>query len=207
MNLRYTIDAKDFFTRPDGEIVVDLTQGNYNPNNSSVFIEYGVITEDFVMRPDLLGKLFYSDPGSYELILKQNGISNPFSIDEGDVLFIQDRRAITNQFSTSGGPKSNSDIVRNQYLDPSKAPAPDENLKKFDIRKKFGLNTTKDAESNNTGLPPNFANFGDSEIKFRNGKVIFGEDVSSNIEVCDTNPISKSEFLNRLLKNRLNNNR
>ncbi len=116
------------------------------------------------------------------------------------MIFIQERRSIDIQFATNGVVEAKKS-VRNQYIDSSKSPAIDDNLQAFNNRKK-----PKKGKKPTPSLPPNFANFGDRELTFRGGKVIFGENVTENAEVCNELPLSKSEFLKRLTKNRLNKN-
>jgi len=200
MRLNRTIDNKRLFTKPNGDEVVDLTQQNFTPTPFVKFYDMFIVSADFVMRPDLIAVTAYRDINATDIILKQNQISNPFSIDENDLIFIQERRSIDIQFATNGlveGKKS----VRNQYIDSSKSPEIDDNLQVFNNRKK-----PKKGKKATPPLPPNFANFGDKELTFRGGKVIFGENVTENAEVCNELPLSKSEFLKRLAKNRLNKN-
>ena len=199
MNLNSTVDNKDFFTKPNGDVIIDFTNQRFNPNQRATIYDILVTSADFVMRPDLIAKAAYRDITSSDLIMKQNGISNPFAIDEGDVFFLQEKSSIEKQFSEARGAIAR-DIVRNQYLDPSKATEIDNELKRFENRTKPRKGKKKDAPA----LPPNFANFGDKEIKLRGGKIIFGEDVTANDKVCNTEPLSKSELLKRLAKNRLN---
>jgi len=70
-------------------------------------------------------------------------------------------------------------------------------LRDFDKR-----NTPR--KGNQVALPPNYAAFGDTELQVRNGKIVFGPNVTKIDEDCDK-PLSKSEFISRLIKNRLNN--
>ena len=201
MKLPSTIDNKRTFTKPNGEQIIDLTQQRYKPNTRGAIIEFFKVTEDFAMRPDLMAKLAYRDMTSTDLLMKQNGVVNPFSLDINDILTVQEKSKVAAAFS-DGAAKERRDVIRNQYLDPSKAPSIDDNLKAFEGRKK----PKKGKKKTGPALPPNFANFGDQEIKLRGGKIVFGEDVTANKEVCDEVPLSKSEFLKRLAKNRINNN-
>ena len=51
------------------------------------FIE---VIEDYVARPDLISLAVYGDDKFGDLICKYNGISNPFEMNENDVLLIPD---------------------------------------------------------------------------------------------------------------------
>jgi len=199
MKLEKTIDNKRVFEKPNGDQVIDLTQQNYNPANFTKIIDYIIVSQDLAMRPDLISIAAYRDISATDLIMKQNAISNPFSIDEGEIIFIQERREINRQFKDVGR-IADKNRVRTQYIDSDKAPGIDDNLEKFNIRQK-----PKPGINKPVALPPNFANFGDEEIKFRGGKVVFGEDITDNKEVCEEETLSKSEFLKRLSKNRMTN--
>jgi len=194
MEFRSTIDNKRIFVYKNGEKVIDFTQQNWNPDEG-IIINAIRITDEFAMRPDLIAKLQYQDINMTDLVLKQNGISNPFSIDVNDILYFQEKRKIEKQFKR-GDIAKRKEQVRSQYIDTSKKPKTDDTLKQFENREKV--------KKKEISLPPNFANFGDQEIKLRGGKVIFGEDVTANKEVCEEKPLSKSELLKRLIKNRLN---
>ena len=90
--------------------------------------------------------------------------------------------------------------VRDQYITPEKKSNVDPALRDFDKR-----NSPRKADpsgGNKPALPPNYAAFGDTELQIRNGKIVFGPNVTRIDEDCDK-PLSKSEFISRLIKNRL----
>jgi hypothetical protein len=92
--------------------------------------------------------------------------------------------------------------IRNQYITPEKKSTVDPAFRSFDKRESPRKpNLTK---GNQPALPPNYAAFGDTEIQIRNGKIVFGPNVTKQQEDCDK-PLSKSEFISRLIKNRLKN--
>jgi hypothetical protein len=195
MNYNKTIDNKKIFTRPDGQQVVDLTQQNFNPKSDITIFEIVSVPKDFEMRPDLVAKSAYSSLDSTELILKQAGISNPFTLQEGDFIFLQEFGEIQTQFGNSRKEEA-AQIVRNQYIDSSKTPTVDQNLKKFEKREKPKAASPKKSGS---PLPPNFSQEGEQEIKLVGGKVIYGGDVTKSEEELET-PLSKSEYLAKLIK-------
>ena len=84
---KYSVDNKPFFTIPDGEKVRDLTQTIFELKNRN-YVAYNVykVPKEYRMRPDLISKSVYNDSAYAEIILKYNGISNPFSINQGDVI-------------------------------------------------------------------------------------------------------------------------
>lgn len=53
------------------------------------------ITDIAEMRIDVLSEYYYKNPNYGEFILKFNGISNPFSIQTGDILYIPELISFT----------------------------------------------------------------------------------------------------------------
>jgi hypothetical protein len=196
MELTLTVDNKSKFEKPNGDTVVDLTQQRLTPSQAFTILDIIRVSKDFEGRPDLIAQLCYGDMNTVDHVLKTNFISNPFSIAMNDVIYVQERRNIEVQF-TNADSVSKREEIRNQYLDPSKAPKKDKNLQAFDNRQK-----PKKGKNDEVALPPNFAKFGEKEITLSGGKVIFGADVSSNKNQVEEVPLSKSEFLKRLLKNK-----
>lgn len=186
----------------DNQEIVDLTVQNYHPTKNPIIVDFVRLNKDFIMRPDLIAKQLYGST-DYEKIYyfwKQNYYTNPFSIDEGDLFFVQELDEFSNQIDDVTQ-KSNIEQMRNQYIDPKKKTKKDDKIEKFEKHKKPKLKRATDEPA----LPPNLADVGDQELTVRGGKIVFGEDISKNKEVC-REPISKTEFLNRLIKKRLNNN-
>lgn len=200
MKLNKTIDNKRIFVKPDGTEILDLTQQNFNPNDNAIIYDVVKVSKDFEMRPDLVAKAAYGSIDSTDLIIKQSGFSNPFSFEENDVIFLQELRAISKQFGNVDKEEAKK-IVRNQYIDSTKAPEVDDNFKKFEKREK----PKKAPKKNGLPLPPNFAQEGDQEIRLVGGKVIYGGDVT-NTKINQEDPISKSEYLAKILKNKNNTN-
>ena len=61
-------------------------------NNNVKTIATHTVTADEIGRIDLIANAYYRNINKAEFILKYNNISNPFSINEGDVLLIPDDR-------------------------------------------------------------------------------------------------------------------
>ena len=110
-----SIDTKPFFTRPDGTVIRDLTQGIFNLKSKD-YVSYNVyrVPKDYVMRPDLISKAVYNNSLYAEIVLKYNGISNPFTIDEGDLILIPDLESAQSKIREGGGNngESKADKIR-----------------------------------------------------------------------------------------------
>ena len=80
------IDYKATLTK-DGNTYIDLLSKvwqNKTPSTGKVI----VVNEFYVARPDLISLAVYGDDKYADLICKYNGISNPFEINENDVIYI-----------------------------------------------------------------------------------------------------------------------
>ena len=84
-----SLDRKPLLKKLDGVVIRDLTQTmfDFKYNNYVNFSVYK-IPSGYEMRPDLISQSVYNNTIYAEFILKYNGISNPFSIDEGDMVLI-----------------------------------------------------------------------------------------------------------------------
>lgn len=189
----------------NGETILDLTypsiRYNYDPWIESVI----VVNEQLAMRPDLISRAAYSSSDYWDMILKFNAISNPFSLGPGDILLIPTLDDMNEQMAPSGQQNVIANSVRQQYIDISKRAKVDPKLalqetkrREAQLKKAEGIGTP--SASN---LPPNIAEVGDREIIIKGGKVYFGPDISKNKKACEK-PLSKSELISKLIKNRLN---
>jgi hypothetical protein len=196
-----SLDRKPLFKKRDGNIVRDLTQTmfDFKANN---YINYSVyrVPTDYEMRPDLIAQSVYNNTIYAEYILKYNGISNPFSIDKGDIILIPSLETARQNTKKQGEGAEDSDSkrIRNsyKYIDPAKAPRRDKDIEKFDQRN-LGK---KDSQLADGALPPNIAQEGETGITYRNGRVYFGEGIGQS--ACLRNGMSQSEFLTKVIKSK-----
>jgi len=185
------------------EKIVDLTSQSMNYIGNYNFSEKYIVEFNHIMRPDILS-LDTGQRGDFIELLKSNSISNPFTLDTDDVIFIPN-----NFTSLIVTPKSTSDDsdadVRNSYVNPDKAATPDSNIKKLSNKFNFLKDLSKDTLAPSpSNLPPNFNEFGQGEVEVINNKVRFAPGVGRNASECSTEPISKAELISQVLKNKLN---
>ena len=156
-------------------------------NNGGVVI----VGEYENMRPDSLCDRIYADQSKWDAILKYNGVSNPFSIQHGNFLYAM--------------PHSDVDGT---YINPREI---QERKQQYEVAVSGILDTTSNKDNsrlvnlqNKKGeLPPNISKAGDKNVKIKDGRLIFGEDVTSiNKENCPV-PISRSRLQKALLKDKL----
>jgi hypothetical protein len=106
-------------------------------------------------------------------LLKVNSISNPFSIDSNEVLFIPDSDTI-NKLPKKQTPEQQDD-VRKSFRKKLQ-----ERISKVSEQRKEYLNSVNISQA--AVLPPNVSPEGAEQFKVENGKLIFGSDIG----VCRT---------------------
>lgn len=84
-----TLINKPYFTKPNGDVVIDLISRavsflGIRSNSGKAYI----VTEETAMRADLISNYFYQSSSYADLLLKYNGYSNPFSLNVGDIIRI-----------------------------------------------------------------------------------------------------------------------
>ena len=188
-----SIDKKEkVFT--NGEIIVDLTKSCFiDKNNNDLIYTVRRVPYDMIMRMDLISNAQYGSDEYTDLLLKYNDISNPFTLNYNDIIFIPTLDSISNNIvNPTNDPNDNNKdaaLVRNyhKYIDKTKAP------------------TTVGSQKNNISIDkeltePNMSPEDTSPIVLRNGRIYF--DNNNNVE-CSTNGISASDFNIQKIKNEI----
>jgi hypothetical protein len=123
------------------------------------------------MRPDLISYLYYGTPDYVDLVLKMNGISNPFSLKEGQFLRIPDRMGAERYRKNL---KKVSNKPRTQFTDTRRLSKQDEKRKQF-LEQRSKTKTNGSSEN----LPPNMLKSNQSSKVFKNGKIILGSNLNT----------------------------
>jgi len=195
-----TIDKKPILKKPDGKIIRDLTKSIFDFNiQSLVTYKAYKVPAEYVMRPDLISQAVYNNTAYTELILKYNGISNPFSLNQDEIILIPSLDEAKKSLKGQGtiADKDDADKIRRafKYIDPTKKPNISPETEDFNNRKLTDNTKLKDG-----ALPPNIAEAGTSQITYRNGRVFFGENIGTS--ACLKNGMSSSEFLTQVIKSK-----
>ena len=108
-----SIDSKSTFFR-DGIEMVDLTEPIFKTSDLTYhgILSYYKVSKDMEMRPDKLGYAAYGDISYTEIILKESGIDNPFSIEFNDDLYIPSLNTVYTNIKDSDEFDENPDYVR-----------------------------------------------------------------------------------------------
>ncbi len=190
-----TLLKKRYFTKPNGDTVVDLTKSSINTRvESPTEVNVVMVTEDFAMRPDLVAKTVYGDDSKLDFLLKYNGISNPFSLNTGDILMVPDPFQMARRFMVPLADETadyNVSISEFKYIDQNATPD----------NKRLALLQQK--AKNKELLPPNVNQPGDTNIKYKNGKIVFGEDVTTISKENCPETLTRARVKEKLLNSQI----
>lgn len=210
----------------DGVVIYDLLEPSYNLGIEKTEIDdFGYVTSQMTMRPDLFSGVYAQSEEEYVNILKFNRISNPFTLNEGDFLAIPNITDMEALFLTTAkrleskpnvtGSKENIRNKVKEYLNPfTKENTPtntfDAFKKKYErLEEQKRLEEAKKLQTGNSNdsselLPPNFSDENRKEITTTpNGTVILGTSVADTATSCGKENVTKAELLNSLIKNRV----
>lgn len=182
---------KGVFKKVNGDEIVDLISSTFNFKKSSR-TGIGVIRvrEEELMRPDLVANRVYGDQNKFDVILKYNGISNPFSLNFGEFLTIP-------SFSDAEAMVVAPTPIVEKGIE-KKTSTEDKLLEPKTVKDKKRLEALKD--KTREIVPPNVNTTGNKNVKVRDGRVIFGEDVTQyNKDNCPV-PISRARLIQQLTK-------
>lgn len=138
-------------------------------NNNVKTIATHTVTADEIGRIDLIANAYYRNINKAEFILKYNNISNPFSINEGDVLLIPDDRLPLVKWKRVN-PMASEEIselnIRDQFVNSKRLSERDAKRIEYLKRK-----AAQKANGSPEILPPNILKPGDKNIIIENGKI------------------------------------
>jgi len=186
--------VKKIFTKSNGETVIDLISSTFSFEKTGNSTQ-GIIRvkEEEIMRPDLIAERIYTNQSLFAELLKYNGISNPFSVNENDILIIP---PFKNLEKATVPPKTI--LEKGQAKLKSNE---EELLAPSTVKDKKRLDSLKDKVKEI--VPPNVNTEGNKNVKVKDGKVIFGEDVTQiNKDNCPV-PISRARLIQQLTKSNL----
>lgn len=170
----------------------DLIQSTFKfPESANTSLVAVGMDED--MRPDLVVNRIFGNQMQWDILLKYNGISNPFSLMRGDILYalpfkdaMSSLKAPLNIINRDSG---KDEFPISPLLDP-KTKKDKDRLK--NLQDKIG-----------EVVPPNVNRSGDKNVKVKDGKIIFGDDVTTiKKENCPV-PISRNRLQAALLKDKI----
>jgi len=183
--------VKNILTKLNGDVIVDLISATFSFNKSRAGSEgYARVKKEEAMRPDLVAVRLYNQQNMFDVLLKYNGISNPFSLAQGEILLTPPFKEFANMV-ISPRPileKGLEKAVKNG----------DKLVNPKSVKDKKRLEALKDRVKEI--VPPNVNTEGNRNVKVKDGRVIFGEDVTQvNKDNCPV-PISRARLIQQLTK-------
>jgi molecular chaperone GrpE (heat shock protein) len=155
-------------------------------------IAYHVVKEDEIGRPDLISLEHYGTHTKTDIVLKWNGISDPFSLQPGEILEIPNDLV---PFYKLERPQQEEDNkIKNEFVQGKKLSQKDKNRIEA-LKKKYNKDVL---------LPPNVIALGKKNFKFtKGGTVILGAQ-AQNDKVTQSILSDLSSQSNQLVKDRIN---
>lgn len=161
---------KSIFDKPLVEDKIKMTQPTLIFVNEVGVLAEHTIEETEVCRMDLVSLKYYRDASYSDFILKFNGISNPFSMQVGDVILIPDNQATTTRVIPFKSINANEDklSIRDQFINTKRLSKKDAKRIEY-LQRKANLKINGSSEV----LPPNIKKSGDvPNIQIGNGKIV-----------------------------------
>lgn len=192
------LQNKRQFTKVNGDTVVDLIRRSVN--FLGVLVGQGqayIVEEGVQMRADLISKVFYQTTSLMCVLLKYNGISNPFSLDLGDMIRVPDNSVLTSMLATPADINGTPD----NWQGSTRKKKRQSFIVATTAQDKARLAYLQQSTNVNTIAPPNISK--DKSVKIVNGKIIFGADVTSVKKNDCPDPISRTKLQAALLKNNI----
>ena len=95
----------------------DLLAKTFN-SSKEYFAQVVIVNEYYVGRPDLISLAMYGDDRYADVICKINGISNPFELNEDDVLLIPNIEYLGECLNKSIAPSEIIKNPKNEFVQP-----------------------------------------------------------------------------------------
>ncbi len=171
INLKRRITKTNYYG--EKKTVTDLSEPTLKPDFSSTKWKIArtvTVTSDYAMRPDLISYFAYGVDLYADIIMKANGISNPFAIAEGDLIYIPDLQSFQYFYKKPKPSKKEIEDVKRGYIDKERFSKPtEERLKKLQQL----ANSKKNGSP--TITPSNKLKPGESAVTTKGGALIFAE--------------------------------
>jgi|TARA_B110000879_G_scaffold122158_1_gene161628 hypothetical protein len=150
-------------TQGEGKYIFAQPSMVFRNKEQMTGIRLHVVREDEVTRPDLIALEYYGDQTKTDLILKWNGISDPFGLVPGDILQIPPSGVSFNKLERPIATEENK--IKNQFLQ----------SKRFTSKDQRRIDALKKKYNKEYLLPPNVIPLGQKNYKFdKDGNIIFG---------------------------------
>jgi hypothetical protein len=172
-----------------------------------LFPDYTTVTQVFDVdsyyagRIDLISLKVYNSADYVDQLLKFNSISNPFSIAEGDVLYIPPMDVLNKTWKKPGIGTTDSNVVRDRFIETKRLPIKDQ--KRLEYLKRKAAQKPNGAKEI---LPPNVLPSDKENIILENGQLTVGAALPSSANRTSALLTSNKAFPGEIQKiNTINN--
>jgi hypothetical protein len=148
-----------------GDKILDFLSCNYEINFNSPELQlktFLIVREEHICRMDLICQEIYGNPSLVDVLCKWNNITNPFSIQVGDIIICPTEKTLNSFFVTNPVSKIESLDTKSTWLDPARATKKDINrlaqMKKAAYKEKNGSTDPKPTNLLRDGEVPFIAN-------------------------------------------------
>jgi hypothetical protein len=169
------MDFKSLLNKTVDTVKLIMTQPTMifrNRDRAEIIAEH-VVTDDDKVRPDLMALKYYGDHTKTDMILKFNRISDPFSLNPGEIILIPSPDTAYYRLERPMAFEDN--IVKRQFMD----------TKRLSKKDKARLDVLKKKYNKETLLPPNVIPVGKKNYEFNGNQVRMGAQVQ-------TDPVTES---------------
>lgn len=134
-------------------------------NNVTDILGSFVVDSQYAGRIDLIALQVYGSASKADYILKYNGISNPFSIEDGDVLLIPYPDVILSKWNNKPSSKTEAgNTIRDKFLNTKRLTTQDQKRIEY-LKRKADMYENGASEI----LPPNVLKTGKTNVVIANG--------------------------------------
>jgi hypothetical protein len=182
------IESKPLFTNPKTQIQsLDLISPSWDTKRIQYSLRsIAIVTDETEMRPDLVAMSYMGDQSGLGTLLKLNNISNPISLQSGEVLAVPGQTMVTDLFN------SGRSITNQKQKARSFRKELQEKISQVSKERLEYLNSKNISNLADTPLPPNLLQEGQQQILVEGGKLLFGPDIGEcrtktkkNVSVTD----------------------
>jgi hypothetical protein len=182
------IESKPFFTNPKTQVQsLDLVSPSWDTKRIQYSLRsIAIVTEETEMRPDLVAMSYMGDQSGLGTLLKLNNISNPISLQSGEVLAVPGQTMVSDLFN------SGRSITNQKQKARSFRKELQEKISQISKERLEYLNSKNISNLADTPLPPNLLQEGQQQILVEGGKLLFGPDIGEcrtktkkNVSVTD----------------------
>lgn len=171
MRLTLLINKEKIDDVYSNEQKLNICEPTLTLNNEIRIIDYHTINDETQMRPDIIALDYYGTEDGLEIILKYNGISNPYSLKKGQILAIPDKKSAEARYKQY---KKVNNSPRSQFTNNKRLTQKDKKRQEF-LKKQ----SEKKLNGSSENLPPNMLKENQKTKIIKNGKILLGANLNT----------------------------